>query len=564
MHILSRLRLRTKLALLMGLSAVAVIIAVIAGASTMHQRMYDDRIDKLRAVVQGVRSFANGLETQVAAGKLTHDQAFAAVREYAHVMRFDHGDGYITLSGADGTTRIHGTDPSRENKPSAAVDGTGKTVPALVADALRGGADDGVISYAFPRPGATTPQPKVAYVARFDPWQSYFLAGAYTDDLEAEFRAKLVGQGIIGGVILLLLMIAAWLINRDISGGLGDLRSGMHRLASGDLNSAIPGLDRSDELGAMAKSVQVFKDNMIETGRLRTEQEERKQAAARERRQTMLDLAAKFEATVGGIVEAVAEAANGLQSIAQYIATTSEDTTQRSATVATASEQAARNVQTVASAAEELSASVREIGRQVNHAGVIIQEGVQQTIQSNAQVKGLTAAAEKIGDVVKLISDIAGQTNLLALNATIEAARAGDAGKGFAVVASEVKALATQTAKATQEIAAQIKTIQEATQVAAESIQSVTETIGRVSETATAIASAVDEQGAATQEISRNVLEAAHGTEEVSGNIAGVREAARQTGAAAGRVLTSAGELSRDGEKLKAQVQVFLNEVRAA
>jgi methyl-accepting chemotaxis protein len=218
----------------------------------------------------------------------------------------------------------------------------------------------------------------------------------------------------------------------------------------------------------------------------------------------------------------------------------------------------------VASAAEELSASVGEIGRQVNHAGTIIQEGVRQTIQSNEQVKGLTAAAEKIGDVVKLISDIAGQTNLLALNATIEAARAGDAGKGFAVVASEVKALATQTAKATQEIAAQIKTIQEATQVAAESIQGVTETIGRVSETATAIASAVDEQGAATQEISRNVLEAAHGTEEVSGNITGVNEAARQTGAAAARVLTAAGELSSNGEKLKAQIQVFLTEVRAA
>jgi methyl-accepting chemotaxis protein len=218
----------------------------------------------------------------------------------------------------------------------------------------------------------------------------------------------------------------------------------------------------------------------------------------------------------------------------------------------------------VASAAEELSASIREIGRQVHQAADIIQKGVRQTVQSNEQVKGLTAAAEKVGDVVKLISDIAGQTNLLALNATIEAARAGDAGKGFAVVASEVKALATQTARATQEIATQIKTIQEATQSAAESIQSVTETIGEVSETATAIASAVEEQGVATQEISRNVLEAARGTEEVSGNITSVRVAARQTATAAARVLTSAGELSGNGEKLKAQVQVFLNEVRAA
>jgi methyl-accepting chemotaxis protein len=563
MHLLSRLRLRTKLALLMALSAIAVTVAVIVGASAMHQRMYDDRVDKLRAVVQGVRSFATSLETQVTAGKLTRDQSLAAVKEYVHAMRFDHGDGYVTSTGFDGISRINAVDPSRENKRAPPL-ANGGSVSALAAQALSGGADDGVISYVFPKPGTTVPQPKVAYAVRFDPWQAYFLAGAYTDDLEAEFRAKLVVQGITGGVIVLLLTMAAWVINRDISGGLGALRSGMNRLASGDLDSAVPGLDRADELGAMAQSVQVFKDSMIETGRLRTEQEAQKQGAALERRQAMLDLATKFEGTVGAIVEGVAASATGLQSIAQSIATTSEETTQRSTAVTTASEQATMNVQTVASAAEELSASIREIGRQVNQAAEIIQKGVRQTVQSNEQVKGLTAAAEKIGDVVKLISDIAGQTNLLALNATIEAARAGDAGKGFAVVASEVKALATQTAKATQEIAAQIKTIQEATQVAAESIQSVTETIGEVSETAAAIASAVEEQGAATQEISRNVLEAARGTAEVSGNITGVREAARQTGAAAARVLTSADELSGNGEKLKAQVQVFLNEVRAA
>ena len=563
MHVLSRVRLRTKLVLLMALSAVAVTVAVIVGASAMHQRMYDDRVDKLRAVVQGVRSFASALEAQAAAGKLTHDQAFAAVREYAHAMRFDHGDGYVTASGYDGISRINAVNQSGENKRAVPL-ANGKTVSGLVDEALRGGADDGVISYVFPKPGATVPQPKVAYVARFDPWQSYFLAGAYTDDLEAEFRATMVNQGITGGVIVLLLMIAAWVINRDISGGLGELRSGMHRLASGDINSAVPGLDRADELGAMAQSVQVFKDNMIETDRLRTDQEAQKQGAARERRQAMLDLATKFEGTVGGIVEGVAASATGLQSIAQSIATTSEETSQRSTAVTMASEQATLNVQTVASAAEELSASIQEIGRQVSQAAEIIQQGVRQSVQSNEQVKGLTAAADKIGDVVKLISDIAGQTNLLALNATIEAARAGDAGKGFAVVASEVKALATQTARATQEIAAQIKTIQEATRVAAQSIQSVTETIGEVSETATAIASAVEEQGAATREISRNVLEAAHGTAEVSGNITGVREAARQAGAAAALVLSSAGELAGNGEKLKAQVQVFLNEVRAA
>jgi methyl-accepting chemotaxis protein len=278
----------------------------------------------------------------------------------------------------------------------------------------------------------------------------------------------------------------------------------------------------------------------------------------------LVTLANTFETQVGNIVEGVASAATELQATAQAMAATAEETTRQSAAVAEASGHATLNMQTVSAATEELSASIREISQQTTQASAMIKNSVQQAARSNEQVQGLTAAAEKIGDVVRIISGIAGQTNLLALNATIEAARAGDAGKGFAVVASEVKALATQTAKATEEIASQIRAIQEATQASAQSIQGITESIGKVSETTTAIASSVEEQGAATQEISRSVTQVAEGTHEVSGNIVSVSQAAQQTAAAAVQVLTSAGQLSQNGETLRAQVATFLQEVRAA
>ncbi|WP_428486284.1 methyl-accepting chemotaxis protein [Rhodopila sp.] len=293
-------------------------------------------------------------------------------------------------------------------------------------------------------------------------------------------------------------------------------------------------------------------------------QEAAQRQAGETRRQTMLDLSGRFEASIGGIVECVASAATELQTTSQAMATTAEETMQQASTVTTASEQATRNVQTVASATEELTASIGQISQQVVAASAMINESVRQAEMSNEQVKGLTEAADKIGDVVRIINGIAGQTNLLALNATIEAARAGDAGKGFAVVASEVKALANQTAKATEEISAHIKAIQEATQLSARLIQGITATIGKVSKTAGTIASAVEEQGAATQEIARNVIRAAEGTQEVSGNITGVSQAAQQTGAAATQVLASAAELSRNGEVLKVQVATFLRDVRAA
>jgi methyl-accepting chemotaxis protein len=243
---------------------------------------------------------------------------------------------------------------------------------------------------------------------------------------------------------------------------------------------------------------------------------------------------------------------------------TAEETSRQSTAVAAASEQTSQNVQTVASATEELSASIREISSQVSEATRIIGSAVTQAAETDTKVKGLSEAALKIGEVVVLINNIASQTNLLALNATIEAARAGEAGKGFAVVASEVKILATQTARATDEIDAQIRAIQEASTTSADAIRQIAQTIGRVNEVSTAIASAVEEQGAATQEISRNVQQAAQGTTEVSSNIINVTQAAEITGASANDVLTAAGGLARNGALLRSEVDTFLRDVRSA
>ncbi|MDQ7249113.1 methyl-accepting chemotaxis protein [Dongia sedimenti] len=370
---------------------------------------------------------------------------------------------------------------------------------------------------------------------------------------------------LIAGLVAAVLLGSgvAYVIGRSVSVPLRRIIDVMQALTAGDLTVAVSGTERKDEVGEVARSVAVFKDGLAETARLRQEQEEAKQRGEAERREAMLALASRFEQTVGGVVNDVTSSAQQLQSTAQAMTATAEETSRQSTAVAAASEQTTQNVQTVASATEELSASIHEISGQVSESSRIVAGAVRQADDTNAKVQSLAAAAQKIGDVVRLISDIAGQTNLLALNATIEAARAGEAGKGFAVVASEVKTLATQTAKATEEIGGQIRAIQEATGASAEAIAAITGTINRVNEISTAIASAVEEQGAATQEISRNVQQAAQGTTEVASNIAGVTQAAGETGAAASEVLTAAGALARGGAELKMQVGEFLRTIRA-
>ncbi len=336
----------------------------------------------------------------------------------------------------------------------------------------------------------------------------------------------------------------------------------MKALGEGNRTIEIPARDNHDEIGEMAKSVQIFKDGLIEAERLRAAQEAEQQRQI-ERGKKMELLVSEFNTMIGEVVGSVSAAATELQSTAQSLSATAEETSRQSHAVAAASEEMTQNVQTVASATEELTASIHEIGNQVTESNRIVGAAVTQAEDTNSKVKSLAEAAQKIGQVVTLINEIAGQTNLLALNATIEAARAGEAGKGFAVVASEVKNLATQTAKATEEIAGQVKAIQDSTDTAAQAIQAITVTINRVNEISTAIAAAIEEQGAATQEISRNVQEASTGTQEVSSNITGVTEASQQTSAGSSQVLSAASELAMNGERLKKEVDTFLHTVRA-
>jgi methyl-accepting chemotaxis protein len=370
---------------------------------------------------------------------------------------------------------------------------------------------------------------------------------------------------IIGALILAILFGVGlgYAIVACVSRPITAMVDAMKKLASGDLNAVIPAQGRKDEVGSMAGAVQVFKDNMVTASRLEAEQKAEQER--KEQRQKAVDsYILDFDKSVGGVLEMVASASTELESTAKSMSVTADVAQQQSTAVAAASEQASTNVQTVASAAEELSSSISEISRQVAESTRITSQAVQETEKTDAQIQGLADAAQRIGDVVKLINDIAGQTNLLALNATIEAARAGEAGKGFAVVASEVKSLANQTAKATEEISAKIAEMQSATSLSVQAVQGIGQTISRINEIATTIASAVEEQGAATQEIARNVQQASAGTAEVSTNIVGVTKAANDTGAASTQVLGAAGELSKQSENLRGQVDTFLSKIRAA
>ncbi len=380
---------------------------------------------------------------------------------------------------------------------------------------------------------------------------------------EAAVKTAVSSAVIVSAVAVIFAIAAAFLIGRGITRPVQSLTQAMRRLADREMDIEIPATDYKDEIGNMARAVLVFRENMVKADQLAKEQEG-EQAAREERARRIEELNQAFDQSVSGVLDTVVSATSQLLGTSNNMSSIAEESSNQSSAAAAAAEQANSNVQMVAASAEELAASIREIGKQVAESSNIMESATNKAHTTHAAIESLAGSSERIGEVVELITDIAEKTNLLALNATIEAARAGDAGKGFAVVASEVKALANQTASATEEIGQQIQAVQSQTQSSVGAIEEIVHTIENMNKVATSISSAVEQQSAATQEIARNVQEASTGSDEVSRNIQGVTDAAARVGSASGDVQTSTEALSEQSDSLRKMVQTFLSDIRAA
>ena len=559
---LTNLKITPKLGILVGVTMIGLCAAGALAGYLMQREMLNARLDQTKAIVEVARNVALGLQKQVEAGQLTKEAAIAEFGRRGVTMTFDKGSGYVFAYTMDGVAVVT-PNPKQIGQNRLDIETGGRKLARELRDGVAAKGEI-ILPYEYMKPGQKELIRKVSYAVAIPGWNMFVGTGAYLDDLDAKMKpiAWLLGLAILG--IAVISGSIAWMIGRSISKPLGQLGARMQELAEGRLDGEIPGAGRGDEIGAMAATVQIFKDNALRIRGLEQAESEVQARAAAERRAAMENIASDFERSVTGIVRSVATAAAGMQTTAQSMTATASDASARAATVGAASQSSSDNVGTVAAAAEELSSSVTEISRQVVRSSEIASKAVGDAERTNATVGALSTGAEKIGEVVKLIHSIAAQTNLLALNATIEAARAGDSGRGFAVVASEVKALANQTAKATEEISAQVAAMQASTSEAVASIGGITETIAQMSEITVSISSAVEQQGGATREIARNIQSVAAGSSEISANIGGVTTAAAATGKAASEVLSNARELDNQSGMLRSAVDEFLVKVRAA
>jgi methyl-accepting chemotaxis protein len=557
-----------RFAMIIAVLAVVFVAVLATQVMVLRNTVLEERQTKVFDLVEAAKKILATYDERAKTGKIPAADARQLAFEAIAAMRWGKSADYLGIYGAGssnaGVTLVHANPKYINVNRWDYKDNQGQLlIQNIVGKARTGG---GFLEYRVPRAAGGPELPKLSYAGGYGEGDNLLAiqAGVYTDDIDAVVldRAVWIATGGLAGLIIAGL--AAFALGRGLVRPLGSVSGVMDRLAKGDLTVEVPFVERRNEIGHISRSLAVFKDRLIDAERIRAEREEATARAVAERKSTMNRIAGAFEQSVGGIVDGAASAATEMQRSAQSLSAIARETTRQSTTVAAAAQQTTANVQTVASAAEELSSSGQEISRQIAQSASIAQSAVAQAIRTNAMVEGLVESTQKIGEVMGLIQNIAAQTNLLALNATIEAARAGDAGRGFAVVASEVKALSTQTAKATEEIADQIQAIRDATGATAGAIREIGTTIGQIDEIATSIAAAVEEQGGSTKEIARSVLQAAQGTQGVMQNIAGVTKASGEVGTAAELVLGSASDLAKQSERLKQEVESFLATVRAA
>ncbi|HYH39685.1 MAG TPA: cache domain-containing protein [Azospirillum sp.] len=546
-----------------ALGAVGLLIFATVTLSTLKGTIIAERQSKTKEQIETAISLVKAVASNgMKSGKGTEELQREAM-QVVSALRYD-GSQYFWINDLSGKMLMH---PLNEKLVGTSIlelkDAKGYRIFADMIDLVnrQGG---GYYSYWWKTSADPEPREKISYVTGFPEWKWVIGTGIYIDDVDITFWRQAKTLALIGAGILLATGLIAFVITRSVTKPLQTMTERMRALADGRLSVEIPFTQQKDEIGRMALSVQFFKESLIESDRLRNEQEAQKARNEVERKRAMHELANQFEATVKTVVSQVSSAATQMQGSSQALSSMAEDSRAQATSVAASTEQTSANVQTVAASSEEMASSIGEITRQVGQSADIARRAAEHAQTTNTTIQTLADQAKAIGDVVQLINSIASQTNLLALNATIEAARAGEAGKGFAVVASEVKSLATQTAKATEEISAQISAMQQATGSAVGAITEITHTIGDINQIATTIAAAIEEQDAATREIARNVQQAAQGTQEISTSIVGVQHAAEGTGKAASEVLEAARELFRDSEKLSSEVDRFIQQVRTA
>jgi methyl-accepting chemotaxis protein len=557
-----------RLATIIAVLSLTLLVVSAMQILVLRDAVLEERGTAVHGMVDAATRILTYYDAEAKAGKIEPDQArrmaFAAIGAIRWGQYADYIGVYGTGPADAGVTYVHSNPKYINVNRWEFKDNTGKLLIQDIVHEPRAGG--GFVEYMAPRSGGGAEKRKLSYVGTFGTGDKMLAiqAGVYVDDVDAVVYQRALWSGVGGLAGLAIAGLIAFWLGRGIVAPLETTCEAMDRLTKGDVAFEVPFADRKNEIGRMARSLQVFKDHLAETDRLRAEQETSKQRAAEDRRSVLAGIADDFERSIGSVIQGTATAASELQSSATSMSTIVEGTTDQSAKVAAAAEQTAKNVQTVSVSAEQLSSSISEIARQVTQSSSIARDAVDQATRTESMVQQLVDASQKIGEVMALIQTIAGQTNLLALNATIESARAGEAGRGFAVVASEVKALSAQTAKATEDITSQIQAIRDATGSTVNAIREIGTTIGQMNEITEAISAAVEEQGAATREIARSVQQAAQGTQGVMQHIVGVREASGQVGAAAAQVLSAAGQLGAQSAQLKGETGKFLGNVRAA